>query len=205
MTNFREGVRIVLAIVMITGCGISRAVDSAWGFEALMQSLGQHAVFRADFIELRSSMFLSRPVKLKGILEFDAQKEMRKFINSPFKEEFIINKSFIVVNRIRDSGPEEMVQTIQYSLAKYPFLSKAISGVSNIFAGDREILDELYHSELSGSRDAWSLHLEPKHEKLAEFISSITVRGSNGIIESVLTLEADGDESEMTLHNRQDG
>jgi hypothetical protein len=77
-----------------------------------------------------------------------------------------------------------------------------VRGVSNVFAGDKTLLEELYHWELDGTADRWELVLKPKGEKLAEYITSITVRGSGGIIDYIHSLEADGDESELTLNNR---
>jgi len=88
-------------------------------------------------------------------------------------------------------------------LVKYPFLAKAISGVSNLFAGDRVLLDELYHSTLSGTKNSWKLVLEPKDVDLSDFISSIIVYGSTGKIQRIHTLEADGDESDMILSDRK--
>ncbi len=179
--------------------------DGSWDFEKLMQELAGHSKFSADFVEYRSSLFLSRPLKIFGRIAFDAGSRMEKEVMKPFSERIIIDETKIVIIRKNLGGKEENEHAIQYSLAKYPFLAKAIKGVTNLFAGNKELLDELYYSELSGAKDAWELVLKPRSEKLAEFISAITVRGNGGIIDYVHTLEADDDESKMTLSNRMEG
>ena len=180
------------------------ASDEIFTFENLMTALGSNSTFSAKFTELRSSIFLSKPIELTGTIVFDADRSMEKIIKKPFFEHFIINDEFIIIHRKNVDGKSETTKTIQYSLAKYPFLAKAIKGVSNLFAGDKNLLDELYQSSLSGTEVSWTLVLEPKDADLADFISAITVHGSAGNIQRIVTLEADGDESEMILTDRQE-
>lgn len=198
----RGACAVLLACLPAWSC---LAVEATWDFNRLMELLGRNSTFTAEFVELRSSFLLKRPLRLTGTIAFDARRAVEKVIESPFFEHFVIDRERVVIHRKNLHGKEQTVRTVRYSLQNYPFLSKAINGVGNVFAGDRELLDEVYHTTLSGGREAWELKLEPKHEKLAEFVDSIVVRGSGGVIEYVRTVEADGDESEMTLHHRGEG
>ncbi|GJL82805.1 MAG: hypothetical protein DHS20C01_24390 [marine bacterium B5-7] len=178
------------------------ATADDWDFDDLMAALSEHSSFSADFNEERSSFFLSRPLKLSGHIIFDSNDRMEKIVTEPFSERIIIDEEAVVIHRTNEDGKNEATHTTRYSLAKYPFLSKAIKAVSNVFSGQRELLEELYHWQLSGEREAWELVLEPRDEDLAEFITSISVRGTDGVITYIHSLEADGDESSMQLVNR---
>ncbi len=196
---------MAMLLLSLSLAPVARADGEGWGFPSLMQELAINSTFTADFSEQRSSMFLARPITLSGVIEFDAATRMRKEVREPFTETIVIDEQAVVINRSNRGGRAETEQVVRYSLANYPFLAKAIRGVSNLFAGDMTLLEELYTYELSGSRDDWTLLLEPKAERLAEFITYIRVRGSGGEIREVHTLEADGDESNMVLSNRVDG
>lgn len=171
-------------------------------FDELMQQLAEHPRFSADFSEERSSFFLSRPIMLEGRIRFDAEKSLEKMVERPFSEHIIINSDEVLIHRVNEEGRAATTQTTRYALHNYPFLAKAVRGVSNVFAGDKTLLEELYNWKLEGAEDNWELLLEPKGEKLAEFITSITIRGSGGLIGYIHSLEADGDESKLTLTNR---
>lgn len=195
--------QMIFVALLLSSSGVGAASDENFSFDALMAALGNNSAFSSQFVETRSSIFLSKPIELYGTIIFDADQAMEKIIEKPFFEHFIINSEFIVVHRKNVDGKSDTTKTIQYSLVKYPFLAKAISGVSNLFAGDRLLLDELYHSTLSGTKNSWKLVLEPKDVDLSDFISSITVYGSKGEIQRIHTLEADGDESDMILSDRK--
>ncbi|MFT5110718.1 MAG: hypothetical protein ACI8P9_000027 [Parasphingorhabdus sp.] len=173
-----------------------------WGFDALMEELAKHPQFSADFEEQRSSMFLSRPLKLHGILIFVANEKMEKRVVRPYVETTIIDDAAVVIRRTNTIGKEDTTHVTRFSLAAHPAIAKAINGVSNIFSGDSSLLKELYDWQIEGQRDDWGLLLKPKDGKLAEFISSIELRGHDGIITQMNSVEADGDESKMALSNR---
>lgn len=192
----------LFGLVMFLGTGSVAAAQ--WGFDELMDSLSNHPRFSADFTEERSSFFLARPIELTGRIIFVADERLEKIIEKPFSEHFIIDENEIVIHRVNEGGKAATRQTTRFRLEKYPFLARAVQGVSNLFSGDKTLLEEMYDSRLEGSRENWELVLEPSHEKLKEYIDSITVRGSGGIIDVIHTLEADGDESILTLANRSE-
>lgn len=171
-------------------------------FDDLMANLSEHPEFTADFTEKRSSFLLNRPLELTGQIRFDADKRLEKIVESPFEEHITIDNDAVVIKRVNSEGKAATTHTTRYDLSNYPFLAKAVQGVSNVFAGDKQLLDELYNRELSGTGDDWELKLTPKEDKLAEFITLITIRGSGGVIDYIHTVEADDDESKLTLSNR---
>ncbi len=196
-------VRIGLAAIVALVASINQAAAAQdFPFDDLMGMLAEHPRFTADFTEQRSSFLLARPIELEGQIRFDAEKSLEKVVKSPFEERITIDSSAVAIERVNSEGKAATVQRTRYDLANYPFLAKAVQGVSNVFAGDKQLLEELYDHELSGSAQQWELVLTPKGEKLAEFIESITIRGSGGVIDYIHSLEADGDESKLTLNNR---
>ncbi len=199
MQKFQSALPMVLAAAL---CVAAPASAEDFSFDDLMAALSEHPRFEADFTEQRSSFLLARPIELKGRIRFDAEDSLEKIVESPFEEHITIDENEVVIERVNSEGKAATVQKTQYDLSNYPFLAKAIQGVSNVFAGDKRLLEELYNRELSGTADEWELTLTPKGEKLAEFIEAITIRGSGGIIDYIHSLEADGDESKLTLANR---
>ena len=199
MRIIRRTLPLALALSL---CVAGVASAQSFTFDDLMSALAEHPRFEADFTEQRSSFLLARPIELKGRIRFDAEKSLEKIVRSPFEEHIVINENEVVIERMNSEGKAATVQRTRYDLSNYPFLAKAVQGVSNVFAGDKRLLEELYNRELTGTADAWELTLTPKGEKLAEFIDAITIRGSGGIIDYIQSLEADGDESRLTLANR---
>ena len=200
MSTIRRLLSATLAGVLCLAPAGAAAQD--FTFDDLMALLSEHPRFTADFTEQRSSFLLSRPLELTGRIRFDADKSLEKIVESPFEEHITIDNDAVVIKRVNSQGKAATTQTTRYDLSNYPFLAKAVQGVSNVFGGDKQLLEELYDRELSGTEANWELELTPKGEKLAEFIRAITIRGSGGIIDYIHSLEADGDESRLTLSNR---
>jgi len=112
----------VFFALLLSSSGAGAASDESFSFDALMAALGTNSAFSSQFVETRSSIFLSKPIELYGTIIFDADHAMEKIIEKPFFEHFIINSEFIVVHRKNVDGKSETTKTIQYSLVKYPFL-----------------------------------------------------------------------------------
>ena len=68
-------------------------------------------------------------------------------------------------------------------------------------AGDLERLRRYFEVELRGHMDAWQLRLTPRTPELAEYLSAVVMRGREGTVTSVETLEANGDRSVMMLES----
>lgn len=197
--NRRIPASVLAALAWLLAPGVALA---SFGFDELMARLSEHPRFTAEFDEQRSSFLLARPIALSGKIRFDADASLEKIVDSPFEEHIIIDNEAVVIHRINSDGKAANRQTTRYEMASYPFLAKAVQGVSNVFSGDKELLEELYDHEVSGSEQDWQLVLTPSDKQLAEFITSITIRGSGGVIDYIHSLEADGDESKLTLANR---
>ena len=192
-----------LSAAMLLAAVAARA--DAFDFDVLMEALADRPRFAAEFVEERSSFFLSRPITLRGTLHFDADRRLDKRVTSPYTERIVIDSDAVVIERVNEEGRAATTQRTRYSLANNPTLAKAVQGVSNVFAGDRTLLEDMYTWSLEGDAESWELVLEPRGEELAEYIAAITLRGSGGVIQYIQSLEADGDESKMTLDAAPEG
>jgi hypothetical protein len=68
-----------------------------------------------------------------------------------------------------------------------------------LIAGDGQRLKSLFNIDLDGDPAAWQLRLRPRDAAVAQQLASVEVTGSEGRIETVLTVEASGDRSLMVL------
>src|SRR5690606_23895349 len=119
-----------LSAAMLLAAVAARA--DAFDFDVLMEALADRPRFAAEFVEERSSFFLSRPITLRGTLHFDADRRLDKRVTSPYTERIVIDSDAVVIERVNEEGRAATTQRTRYSLANNPTLAKAVQGVSNV-------------------------------------------------------------------------
>jgi len=61
------------------------------------------------------------------------------------------------------------------------------------------MLERYYRLEFQGTPADWSLRLTPRDPRATAYVTAIVLRGRDGSISSMETLEPDGDRSLMTI------
>jgi hypothetical protein len=152
---------------------------------------------RVGFREVRHNRMLKDELIITGYLEYLQKGSLRKVIEAPFEEAYLIQSDSIEIER---AGV-----TTTLSLRKSRVLSTMLGGIEAILAGETEELISVFNYELSGVEEDWSLHLLPRSKRIARHLRRITVTGDS---ESVTAIHFDLKDDEwhmMEIIHKPDG
>jgi len=135
---------------------------------------------RVAFREVRHNRMLKDELIITGYLEYLQAGSLRKVIETPFEEAYLIREDHIEIDRHGE--------TKTLSLKKSRSLKTILGGIEAILAGQAEQLATVFHYELDGEPNAWSLRLHPRSKRIAKQLTSLTVTGNS---ESVTTIQFD--------------
>ena len=94
---------------------------------------------------------------------------------------------------------ERQAQKHVLQLRDYPEVAGMIVGIRATLAGDRKALEQVYHLDLAGSRDHWTLVLTPLDARVARVIDRIRMDGTRDEVRTVEIQLVDGDRSVMSV------
>jgi hypothetical protein len=132
---------------------------------------------RVGFREERHNRLLKEPMVLTGYLEYLEAGWLRKVVESPFEEAFLIGPNQIEVER---NG-----ETRKVALNKSKTLRTMLGGIEAILAGQTSKLEAVFRYELSGTEGAWSLQLAPLSRKISKHLTSLQVVGNDRSVTSI--------------------
>lgn len=182
-----------LAMLWLLACAPAAQAQSAWDLASLMQSLAQVRAASASFTERQTAPVLSAPLTSTGTLTYAAPDYLRKATLTPVPEIFTLDHDEVTFT----GGPSG--RTHVFALNQDPRIAGLVEGIRATLAGDLPGLERYYNVSLSGSADAWELHLFPKTPALQRFIRTITISGSQGSIAVIDTQTSDGGNSRMSI------
>jgi hypothetical protein len=146
---------------------------------------------RVGFREERHNPMLKEPIMLTGYLEYLKPGQLRKVIETPFEEAFLITEDFIEIER---DG-----KTRRLSLRKTTAVRAMLAGIEAILAGQTDRLVSVFRYELSGTSASWSLQLEPISAKLSAQLTAMLVQGDEKSANSIRMELKDGEWSLMEI------
>lgn len=132
---------------------------------------------RVRFREERHNRMLKEPLVLTGYLEYLEEGRLRKVVETPFPESFLVAGDRVEV--IRDGE----VRTIPLNRSKT--LGTMLGGIEAILAGQADRLESAFHYTLDGSRDGWSLRLTPRSRQVSRHLIGLTVIGGASSVRSI--------------------
>ena len=135
---------------------------------------------RVAFREERHNKLLKEPLLLTGFLEYLGAGRLRKVVETPFQESFLIEADRIEVER---DG-----KTRKLSISKSKSMRAMLGGIEAVLAGQSDKLKSVFAYELSGTDSSWSLQLEPLSRKIAKQLSGLLIKGDD---KSVLSIRFD--------------
>ena len=159
---------------------------------ALMGKLSKVVSAGGSFTEHKYFSVLDEPLILKGRVRYQAPDYVRKEYDEPGSENYEVRGGNLTIE-YPDGRRREL------SIDDHPLLRAFVESYRGTLAGDLEGLRRYFELEVGGSMDAWQLRLTPRDPKLAESLRAVIMRGREGRVYSVETLEASGDRSVMTL------
>ena len=115
-------------------------------------------------------------------------------------EKVVVDGDTMLVEKLSDSKKQNAVlETKHYSIESHPVLKATVGSILYILAGNSEMLGEYYDMAISGQCENWTLELIPRTVEISDYAQKIVLSGNESSILRYVTIQADGDESVMTL------
>jgi hypothetical protein len=143
---------------------------------------------RIAFREQRHNRMMSEALVLTGYLEYLEDGRLRKVVESPFQESFLIDRERVEI--------EQDGETRILSLNKSRSLKALLGGIEAILAGQAASLQRVFDYELTGTEANWSIQLVPKQRRIAKRLNGLLVTGDR---ESVTSIRVDLEGGEWHL------
>jgi hypothetical protein len=174
---------------------IAHAASSAdFELAALMQKLSEVRTAGGKFTERKYFSILDEPLILKGTVRYRAPDYVRKEYHDPDSESYEVRGNNLTIE-FPDGRRRDL------SIDEHPVLRAFVESYRGTLAGDLERLRRYFDLELGGRMDAWQLRLTPRNLELAKRLRAVVMRGREGTVTSVETLEGNGDRSVMMLES----
>lgn len=155
------------------------ATPGAWSLEldAVLENTAVIPPDRVRFREERHNPMLKEPMVLTGHLEYLQVGVLRKVIETPFEEAFLIETDHIVIER----GGE----TRKLALKRSRSLRTILGAIEAILSGEADKLASVFHYELSGTITAWSVQLTPISRRMRKQLTGLQVNGDDQSVTSI--------------------
>ena len=188
MTDSPGNLRVIMLSVlcMLSGPAMSESLS----IEVVLDRTTITPPSRVGFREVRHNQMLKDNLVMTGYLEYLEAGSLRKVVETPFEEAYLIRSDRIEINR------QGVTKTL--SLRNSRTLRTMLSGIEAILAGETEQLASVFDYELSGVEEDWSLQLLPRSKRMAKQVTSLTVTGD---LESVTAIRFDLKDGEW--HNME--
>lgn len=169
------------------------AADSPSPIDSLMQALASVPTRRGQFIETKTIAALSQPITSTGELIYRRPGYFAKITAPPHAEQLVV-----------DGGTLSFTQGNEASrvidLGSRPQLGALVDAIRGTLSGDLALLRRWYHVAMSGQPAAWRLTLTPNDPSIASLIRFIVIDGTGATPHMIQTVQANGDESRMTIN-----
>lgn len=172
------GIGLVLVLVLVTHAS---AIELAEVLERTAVTPPAEVAFREE----RHNPMLKEPLVLTGTLNYLAVGVMKKSIESPFVESYLIDGDRIVIER--------QGKTRSLALSRSRSLHAVMTAIEAVLAGRSDKLDALFSVELFGEKKSWTLRLTPSSKKLAKHIEGLQIDGNDTAVTGI-TVSLRGEE-----------
>ena len=183
---------LILFFLMLIVPAQASAAD--WNRAGLMVLLAATENGEQHYTETKELAFLEMSVVSQGRLVFMLPDRLVKQVESPDPSRYEITGDTMTISR---PGETEKIVSID----AYPLLRVFVNTLRAVLTGDLKSLEHHYLLKLTGSRNAWQLHLNPRDSQLALLVESLTISGRDKQIEKMVTREQSGDRTTLTLHD----
>ena len=157
----------------------------------LTQLLALVRAGEATFTEKRTVAVLERTLESSGRLSFEAPDTFVRETLKPRRE-----KLAVVGNTVTMS---QGTRSRTLALDAVPEAAVIVEAVRGTLTGNRDALERLFTTRVSGSMQRWSLDLVPRDARLREQVASVRVAGMLSVLREVTVTLADGDRSVMLI------
>jgi len=160
--------------------------------DKLLARLPRPAPDSTNFVEVRYSSLLEKPIVVSGRLEHREDGSLVRRVEWPYQEVTVLQGENVSVERA-GSKPR------RFALDRAPELRGMLASFGAILQGDRALLDRYFAVTVQGSDSRWEITLTPRNDKLKRHLSRIVVAGTGSRPKCFTLEEPDGDGSLMAL------
>lgn len=160
--------------------------------DTLLARLPRPAPDSTNFVEVRYSSLLEKPIVVSGRLEYREDGSLVRRVAWPYQEVTVLQGENVSVERT-GSKPR------RFTLDRAPELRGMLASFGAILQGDRQLLDRYFAVSAQGSDSRWEITLTPRNDKLKRHLSRIIVDGTENRPTCFTLEEPDGDGSLMAL------
>ncbi len=157
-----------------------------------MQQLARVAESRSAFTEVKTIAALSVPLQASGELFYRRPDYFEKTTMRPQRETLVVDGDRLTLtaagepSRVVDLGSQAMIRGL-------------VDAIRGTLAGDLALLSRVYRVEMAGELAGWRLTLTPTDPAVARVMARIVITGREASLQSVEAVQANGDESQMTI------
>lgn len=158
----------------------------------LMQLLAQVAERHSAFTEVKTIAALTVPLQASGELFYRRPDYLEKATTQPRPEKLVIDG-----DRLTMSADGEPPRTVD--LDSQAVIRGLVDAIRGTLAGNLALLRRVYRVEMDGDLAGWRLTLTPTDPAVKRAVTRIVIEGRQGSLQFVHTIQANGDESRMTI------
>ncbi|HEY4559408.1 MAG TPA: LolA-related protein, partial [Lysobacter sp.] len=170
-----------IALLAPTLHAASPDVDAGW----ILGKLARPAPMRTQFVELRGSRLLKKPLRIEGEYARPADDTLVREVRRPYAEVSTIRADKVTIARGNASNT--------YPLSRAPQLAGLQDSFGALLAGDRARIERAFRLEATGTRERWTLRMLPKDARMAGVVRDIVLHGRGAELRCIETQPAKGD------------
>lgn len=182
----------MLAVLLSGPPGLARAQAVAPWFTQVMAQLATIPERHETFREEKRLAALNRPLVSEGQLVYRRPAYLEKVTVAPRPEVLLVEGDQLTL-----TGADGSPRTV--FLGSRPEIGVLVDAIGGMLAGDLGRIERSYTIHVAGDARAWQLVLIPTNERVQEMLRQIVIRGSETVIQSVWTEQANGDSQTMTI------
>lgn len=179
------------AAAALMGLGGTAWSAAAFDLAQLTQLLASKRSGEATFVEKREVSVLDRTLMTSGRLSFEAPDTFVRENLKPQRERVAVVGNMVTMSR------GDRSRTV--ALDSVPEASVIIEAIRGTLTGNRESLQKLFETGVSGSAERWSLELVPRDARLRAQVATVRVSGRQAEVREMQVVMPDGDRSTMTI------
>lgn len=179
------------AAAAFMGLGGTAWSAAAFDLAQLTQLLASKRSGEATFVEKREVSVLDRTLMTSGRLSFEAPDTFVRENLKPQRERVSVVGNMVTMSR------GDRSRTV--ALDSVPEASVIIEAIRGTLTGNRESLQKLFETGVSGSAERWSLELVPRDARLRAQVATVRVSGRQAEVREMQVVMPDGDRSTMTI------
>lgn len=178
------------ALIALLMCAASLA-DTPFTLDGFLEDMASIPAAKARFTETLSLDILESPLTSHGSLTYRRPDYLMKKVESPEYMMLEVSEDRLVIETEQEGHV--------FSLDALPEIRAFIESYRATLSGNRAVLEEYYEVTLSGSREDWTLHLQPRTAEMKSRIQHIELAGSGTQVQRIDTLESSGGLSHMSI------